>query len=484
MQVVQVVLLLLYVVPMLFIFGYSLVQFSLMLAYRAKKKTPEAPLPPTPSEWPLVTVQLPIYNERYVVERLLDTVALLDYPATRLEIQILDDSTDDTTERIAERVAYWTAKGVNMQHVRRPNREGFKAGALAWGLAKARGEFIAIFDADFVPSPDFLQKTIPYFLTDAAIGVVQTRWGHLNESYSLITRLQALGLDAHFTIEQTGRSSGGHFINFNGTAGVWRRQTIMQAGGWSADTLTEDLDLSYRAQLNGWRFVYLENLLSPAELPITMPAVKSQQYRWTKGAAECARKNLPAVWRSPRLSLSTKLHATFHLLNSTVFVAALWVALWSVPMMLLTSAAIYLQWTVFFQLSLVMLASFYWMAFRQKGNLGEFIRLFPAFLGVMMGLSFHNAIAVLEGYLGRKTPFVRTPKFNIRSAGERWQTNRYLSQTTPPLTRIEAGLAVYFTIGLVLGITQANVSAVGFHGLLVAGYSYIAYYSIRHSRLS
>lgn len=245
--------------------------------------------PPLSFEFPLVTVQLPIYNELYVVERLIDAVCLFEYPKNRLEIQVLDDSTDETVSIIAQKVRLYKAQGFDIQHIRRSSRDGFKAGALAYGLTAAKGEFIAIFDADFIPHPDFLTTTIPHF-ENATVGVVQTRWVHLNESYSLITQLQAFGLDGHFIVEQGGRNAAGHFINFNGTAGVWRKSCILDAGGWSAQTLTEDLDLSYRAQLRGWQFVYLENVETPAELPATMPALKSQQYRWMKGAPNAPAK--------------------------------------------------------------------------------------------------------------------------------------------------------------------------------------------------
>lgn len=475
----QYIVLALYLLSILFIFAYSVSQVGLVVAYRNKKRENKpAENRPLPVPLPVVTVQLPVYNERYVIERLIGAVLAFDYPKELLEIQILDDSTDDTVEIIAKKVAQGLAAGFDIHHIRRADRRGFKAGALAYGLTMAKGEYIAIFDADFVPVPEFLRRSVPHF-SDAEVGVVQSRWGHLNEDYSLITRMQAFGLDAHFTIEQVGRNVGGHFINFNGTAGIWRATTIQDAGGWSADTLTEDLDLSYRAQQKGWRFVYLEDLVSPAELPVTLPAVKSQQYRWTKGAAECARKNLPAVWKSENLSLPTKLYASFHLLNSSIFVATLMTALLSVPMLALRLGW---GWLTFFQLSLVIMAVFYWTAFRQKGGtFGQFIATFPAFLTLMLGLSLHNAVAVVEGYLGRKTPFIRTPKFNVKQRGDRWQSNTYNARKIPPLTWAEWGLALYFLLGLVLGITTQNYSALGFHTVLVLGYGFIAYYSVRHS---
>ena len=497
MTIVQYLVLIPFLLAILFIFAYSVSQVGLVWAYfgAQRHKDPEAQsrdaidrVYPLASDrastsdhaWPGVTVQLPVYNERYVIERLMEAVIAFDYPQELLEIQLLDDSTDDTVDIIARKVDEYKTKGFDIKHIRRRERTGFKAGALAYGLTVARGEFIAIFDADFVPKPEFLTKTIPYF-SDSRVGVVQSRWGHLNEAYSLITRMQAFGLDAHFTIEQVGRSVGGHFINFNGTAGLWRKDTITDAGGWSADTLTEDLDLSYRAQQRGWRFVYLEGLVSPAELPVTLPAVKSQQYRWTKGAAECARKNLGNVWRTPELSLSTKLYATFHLLNSSIFVATLATALLSVPMLALRLGW---GWLTFFQLSLLIMGVFYWTAFQRRGGtFRQFVVMFPTFLTIMLGLSLHNAVAVIEGYLGRKTPFVRTPKFNVNRRGESWQANTYLAREIPALTWVEGALVLYFLGGIVLGLVTHNYSALAFHTVLVLGFGFVAYWSVRHSRV-
>src|SRR6056297_2782400 len=282
----------LYLFFLTFILLYSLVQLSLVLSYKRYRKQhagdADSAYEVDDPELPTVTVQLPVFNERYVVERLIDSIAQLD------------DSTDDSKNIAIRRVAHWRDRGVDIRHVTRPDRKGYKAGALAFGLEQARGEYIAIFDADFVPRKDFLLGALPPF-RDAQVGMVQTRWEHLNRDYSILTRLQAFALDAHFSVEQGGRNAGGHFMNFNGTAGVWRKETIADAGGWSDDTLTEDLDLSYRAQLKGWRFVFLEATGAPAELPAVMSALKTQQFRWNKGAAECARKNLGKVFRNPSL---------------------------------------------------------------------------------------------------------------------------------------------------------------------------------------
>ena len=282
------------------------------------------------NDWPMVTVQLPVYNEKYVIQRLIDNITSMDYPKDKLEIQILDDSTDDTTRLAEEKVNEFAALGYDISLVRRAERKGYKAGALQYGLKTAKGQFIAIFDADFLPRQHFLKATIGHF-KNPEIGVVQTKWEHINQSYSLITELQAFQLNVHFTVEQTGRESGGYFLQFNGTAGVWRKETILDAGGWQADTITEDLDLSYRAQLKNWKIQYLEDIGSPAELPAEMNGLKSQQYRWMKGGAETARKILPNVWNSD-IPFKKKIHATIHLMSSAVFVFIFILGVFSVPL--------------------------------------------------------------------------------------------------------------------------------------------------------
>jgi cellulose synthase/poly-beta-1,6-N-acetylglucosamine synthase-like glycosyltransferase len=282
------------------------------LYYKYRKQTPK----PAGhfATLPKVTVQLPLYNEMYVAERLLDAVVALDYPKDKLEVQVLDDSTDETTEIVAHKAAELRQQGFDVSHVHRSNRHGYKAGALEHGLQTATGEFIAIFDADFVPQPDLLQTTIQYF-TDPNIGMIQTRWGHLNEHYSMLTRLQSMFLDGHFLIEQTARARSGRFFNFNGTAGIWRRTCIISSGGWQHDTLAEDLDLSYRAQIKGWQFLFLPNIVTPAELPVEMNAFKSQQHRWAKGSVQAGKKMLPVLWRT-KLPLKIKIEGTVHLTSN------------------------------------------------------------------------------------------------------------------------------------------------------------------------
>jgi len=441
--------------------------------------------------WPFITVQLPIYNELYVIERLIDSVAAFDYPKDRFEIHILDDSTDETLEVVRKKVEAVRAKGFNIRQICRQERQGFKAGALRDGMAHAQGEFIAIFDADFLPRPEFLQKTIPHF-QDPDVGVVQTRWEHINEDYSLITRLQALQLNVHFTVEQVGRMSGDYLLQFNGTAGVWRRETIEDAGGWEADTLTEDLDLSIRAQMNGWRIHYLEHIGSPAELPVEMNSLKSQQFRWMKGGAETAKKMLPAVWRSEALTINQKIHTTSHLLASSIFVFVFITGFSSVPLLFLLGDLIELGFSknffAYFLVGLLSVIGIYYVANVQapvhKEPFGKavfkFILLFPLFLSLSMGLSLHNTIAVWQGFRGKKSPFVRTPKFNIKTMRDSFRKHKYLTRKITWSTVLEGVLALYFAGAVVGGLYIQNTTFLIFHLLLALGYGAIFYFTLRH----
>ncbi|MBI1268058.1 MAG: glycosyltransferase [Cryomorphaceae bacterium] len=484
----ELIVIIVYGLLLMFILAYSLVQLSLARTYARSFKSHHALVIPDVLEaWPPVTIQLPVFNELYVVERLIDAVAAIDYPADKLEIQVLDDGNDDSVELAINRVAFWKGKGINIAHIQRPDRVGYKAGALAYGLEIAKGEFTAIFDADFIPDPLFLRKTIPFLMADSSLGVVQTKWEHVNEDYSMLTRMQAFGLDAHFSVEQVGRNEKGHFINFNGTAGVWRNACIADAGGWQHDTITEDLDLSYRAQLKGWKFKYLEEVGSPSELPAEMNGLKSQQFRWTKGAAECAVKNLGKVIRKKGLPFSTKLHAIFHLMNSFVFLCILGAAMLSLPILwvkinrpvydlLFNLAAIFL-------IGFLILAYFYWMSRKRKNESGlKFLGYFPLFLSVSMGLSLHNSIAVIEGYMGKKTPFVRTPKYALTEKNGTWTGKRYAALKANPLTLVELLLMLYFIFGMVLGISNSEFGLLPFHLMLSFGFGYVAYMSIKHSR--
>lgn len=456
-------------------------QFNLALIYKKfRRQKVIEPLPLT--TFPRVTVQLPVYNEKYVVERLIDCVCRLDYPKDKLEIQVLDDSTDETLEISASCVNRWAAQGIDITLVRREKRTGYKAGALAYGMEKASGEFIAIFDADFLPLADFLQKTIPHFET--GIGMVQTKWGHINENYSLLTKIQAFGLNAHFTVEQSGRASSGKFMNFNGTAGVWRKTCIEEAGGWQHDTLTEDLDLSYRAQLKGWEFKYVEGVVTPAELPVVVPAIKSQQYRWNKGAAETARKNLGTILKS-KLSKTVKFHAMMHLLNSSVFIFLLFASILSIPMLVFKTAKPETQLAYhlggIFVLGFLAMAFFYWIS-TQSNKKDEpfkyYLVHFPLFVIFSMGMSLHNAIAVAEGYLGFKTPFIRTPKFDIQKKSDTWKGNTYMSKGLTPTTIIEGLLALYFGFGIGYGLLFGDYGLLFFHLMLTLGFGSVFIYTL------
>ncbi|MCB0599783.1 MAG: glycosyltransferase [Saprospiraceae bacterium] len=476
-----------YALALFYVLVFCLSQLHLLWLYSRHHHRPSEATPPPPNKWPPVTVQLPIYNEIYVVERLIRNIMLLDYPKELLEVQILDDSTDDTTEIITRVVREYQAQGFHIRHIRRPDRQGYKAGALQYGLEEASGEFIAIFDADFLPTPDFLKRTIPWF-SDPRTGVVQTRWEHLNESYSLITALQAFQLNVHFSVEQTGRLEGQYLLQFNGTGGIWRRQTILDAGGWQPDTLTEDLDLSYRSQLRGWKIQYLEKLGSPAELPAEMNGLKSQQHRWMKGGAETAKKNLPHVWRST-LPLGKKIHATLHLMASAIFVFVFLIGVFSVPVLFLTRfLEINIHYFAWFLTGMLAIVAVYFAGNVttgwSKGSWGKkalkFLVLFPVFLSLSMGLSLHNSVAVIQGWLGRKSSFVRTPKFNIRTITDTFRNHRYLARSISRLTVWEGVMAVYFLAAVVMGIYYGFTSFVIFHGMLAFGYGMIFYYSLRH----
>ena len=468
-----------YSFALLIISLFSLEQLYLALLYRKTKKRPAYE---ALTHFPMVTVQLPVYNEKYVIDRLIDCVCGLDYPKDKLEIQVLDDSTDETSDLVLNKIGEWTAKGIDIRHIIRPERVGFKAGALQYGLQKAGGEYIAIFDADFLPHPDFLKKTLPAFRED--IGMVQTRWGHINQDYSILTRMQAFGLNAHFTVEQSARNASGKFMNFNGTAGIWRKDCIEDAGGWQHDTLTEDLDLSYRAQLKGWKFEYLEGVTSPAELPVLVTAIKSQQYRWNKGAAETARKNCVHIWKSGQ-SFHVKLHALMHLFNSSVFLFLLIAAVLSIPMLYLKGAQP--EFEIIFNLAGVFIVGFigmtifYWVSARASTpdfSLKYYLVHFPLFLIFSMGMALHNAIAVTEGYLGIKSPFIRTPKFNITSRKDSWKGNSYLTKGIAPLTIMEGLLALYFVFGVVTGIQMQDFGLMLFHTMLALGFGAVFFLSI------
>ncbi len=454
----------LYVVVLAVLGVYAAHRLVLVALYFRRRA---APAPPPPADPPAVTVQLPLYNEASVAERLLDAAAAIDWPRDRLDIQVLDDSTDETTALVAAKVAELRARGVAATHVRRGERTGFKAGALEHGLRSARGELLAVFDADFVPGPDVLARTTGCF-ANPAVGMVQARWGHLNREDSLLTQAQALLLDGHFVLEHGARARAGCFFNFSGTAGVWRKQAIVDAGGWHADTLTEDMDLSVRAQLRGWRFAFLPDVVVPAELPADMNALRTQQFRWAKGQVQVARKLGGAVARA-RLPLLKRVDALFHLTSNVSYV-------------FLFAACLLLPWTVgasfpapVFLGATASVAAFYALAQREIGGgaLAALARA-PLLMAVCAGLSAHQSRAVLEALAGRASPFVRTPKTGGRPARYRATRSRAFA--------LELAVGAYLLGGAVVAASARAFSTLAFLLVFAGGFVYVGASSLRGRR--
>lgn len=484
-----------YILCLLLIFIYCLAEMYLARQYNGFKKQPTTPPPLLPlnlpdDEYPMVTVQLPVYNEMYVIERLIDAVAAFDYPVNRFEIQVLDDSSDETTRLAAHKIKQYQTQGLNICHIRRTKRTGFKAGALQDAMPLAKGELIAIFDADFIPTPDFLRKTVPYF-KNPCLGMVQTRWEFVNKQYSILTLIQSFFIDAHFTVEQGGRNASGYFMNFNGTAGIWRKQAIIDGGGWQHDTLTEDLDLSYRTQLKGWQFYYLDTLGTPSELPADMPSFKSQQFRWIKGGAETAAKNLPAVLRS-NLSAAIKMQALVHLLSGSIYIVMLIFTLISVPLLLLSKQLLPFLANVkvlgaLFMLSNVAVLYVHYISAKHTNNNArtpwkQIVVLMPPFLVVTIGLSLHNALAALRGWHGQKTPFIRTPKFSLSGSTDKWQNKRYTIKSINKVTLAEGVLSLYFLAAMAYAFASGIFYLLPMHLLAFCGFATVFTYSVLHTR--
>lgn len=468
----EIAILSLYALTMALLAVYGLHRYQLVFLHRRHQADRIEPRGHFDRE-PVVTIQLPIFNEKYVMERLIGAVCEIDWPKDRLEIQVLDDSTDDTRELAAATVAKWREAGVDIRHLHREDRTGYKAGALDAGMAEARGDYVAIFDADFVPPRDLLRQTIDHFADDS-IGMVQVRWEHLNRRHSLLTRIQALMLDGHFLIEHTARNRSGRFFNFNGTAGIWRRQCIAEAGGWQHDTLTEDLDLSYRAQMAGWRFLYLPTLTAPAELPVEMNSFKSQQHRWTKGSIQTGIKLLPSIWRSA-LPLRVKIEATFHLTNNVAYPLMIALSLLLGPAIWIRHAH-GLNWFPFLDLPLFLCATMSVAAFylaapgRSAGSRLERLLLLPALMALGIGLAVNNTKAVIEAAFKRDSPFVRTPKHRIE--GERshsWVRMTYRAKANY-LPLIELGLGAWFCFVCVQAWRSGQWSALPFLLLFASGF--------------
>ncbi|MEP6993881.1 MAG: cellulose synthase family protein [Acidobacteriota bacterium] len=452
--------------------------WMVLLYYRHRHRSPRPPGPL--AALPRVTIQLPIYNEVYVVERLVQAVAAIDYPRHLLEIQILDDSTDETRDIARGMAQRLRALGCDMAYLHRARRDGFKAGALQEGLLAASGEYLLIFDADFVPPPGILLSCLEHF-SDPRVGMVQARWEHLNRDFSLLTRIQAILLDGHFVIEHTARHRSGRFFNFNGTAGIWRRSCLMDAGGWQADTLTEDLDISYRAQLRGWKFVYLRDCVAPAEVPVDIHGFKSQQHRWAKGSIQTGRKLLPAILKGA-LPWKIKTEAFFHLTNNVSYLLVLCLALLMVPAIVIRDRIgwqklIVLDFPLFFGATFSFLA-FYISSQRELGRSWiATLRCLPLLLSLGIGLSVNNARAVLEGALNRETKFTRTPKYGIEGVVGEWKSKKYRAARDASLVG-EIVLAVYFFFSLVFAVRFRYWASVPFLLVFFNGYAYAAGLSI------
>jgi len=427
-------------------------------------------------KFPLVCVQLPMYNEKYVVERLLKWVTRLDWPRNRLDIQVLDDSTDETTEICRRLVEHYRAEGFRIRLLHRTNREGYKGGALTEGLRKTRASFVAVFDADFLPPPDFLKRTIPYF-KDRKVAVVQSRWEHINHDYSILTRVQAILLDQHFTIEQQMRNRFGHFMTFNGTAGVWRKRAIEDAGGWDGNCLAEDVDLSFRAQLKGWKFIYLNDLKSPSELPIDVAGFKTQQFRWAKGTIQAGKKLLPSILSS-KLSFLSKFEAVVHVTAHLVYPLLLMLALLTLPLLLVRNSGVdYRSYFVFMSVfSIGALPYFLLYFFAQKDSYPDWksrLGAVPLVISVVMALCVNNSIAVIEGFLGKASEFVRTPKYNI-TARDMADHKRGYRARLKPSTFVELGLGIYLTATAVYSLVTMQFAILPFIVLYAFGFLYFS----------
>lgn len=434
---------------------------------------------------PRVTVQLPIYNELYVVERLVEAACQIRYPRELLEIQVLDDSTDGTVEIAAACVSKYRDQGFNIHHVHRTNRQGFKAGALDNGLKLATGELIAIFDADFIPAPNFLEDVVDYF-SDSEVGMVQVRWGHINREYSLLTRVESIILDGHFVIEHGGRHLSGRFFNFNGTAGILRRAAIETSGGWQHDTLTEDTDLSYRAQMAGWRFLYLPHIVCAAELPVEMNSFKTQQSRWAKGLVQTAIKLLPRIMRTD-LPLKIKVEAFFHLTANISYPLMIALSLLLLPAMIVRFNQGWFQ-MLYIDLPLWLastasVSTFYLIS--QKELYPDWrlrVRYLPFLMALGIGLSVSNSKAVMEALLGIKTGFKRTPKYRIENKTDHWATKKYLRRTGV-MPFFELSLGAYFALVVLYAFTNQNYPTIPFLMLFVVGFTYMGLMSIVHMTL-
>ena len=466
-----------FVLIILAIYGWH--RYYLVYLYlRNRDKGPSATTALDPT--PIVTIQLPLYNEMYVADRLIEAVSRIEYPPDRLEIQVLDDSTDETQSIAEFAVRRFAAQGVDIKYYHRAHRNGYKAGALEAGLKAARGEFIAIFDADFIPTSDFLTRLMPHF-ADPRVGMVQARWGHINQDYSLLTKIQSILLDGHFVLEHGGRNRSGRFFNFNGTAGAWRRVAIDDAGGWQHDTLTEDLDLSYRAQLRGWQFVFLADLIAPAEVPVEMNAFKSQQFRWAKGSIQTCRKLLPRILRS-NLPFGVKAEAFFHLSANFNYPLMCVLSVLMFPSMVIRYnmgwyEMLLIDVPLFFAATFSV-CNFYMVCQREihRDWLAR-VKYLPFLMSIGLGLSINNTRAVFEALFNKQSEFTRTPKYHIEGAADEWVGKKY-RQTVPLQPLIELALGLYFTATIFYALANQIYGTVPFLMLFQIGFLYTGLVSI------
>ena len=474
-----------YFAVMIVLSFYGIHRYTMAYQYFKHRKNYSPDPPKRFEDLPRVTVQLPIFNEQFVIDRLIEAVCAMEYPREKLEIQVLDDSTDETREVAASIVERYAALGHPIVYIHRTNRHGFKAGALDAGLKVAKGEFVAIFDADFVPPPEWLMRVIHHF-AEPEIGMVQTRWTHLNRDYSLLTRVEAILLDGHFVLEHGARSRAGDFFNFNGTAGMWRRQAIVDGGGWQHDTLTEDTDLSYRSQMAGWKFKYQPEIECPSELPIEMTAFKTQQARWAKGLIQTSIKILPKIFRSdvPR---KVKIEAVYHLTANMSYPFMVIMTALLIPAMICRFYQGWFQMLLIdvplFTASSLSIAVFYMMSQRElfPGTWKRTFFYLPFLMAVGIGLTVTNSKAVMEALLGIKSAFVRTPKYRVAAKGEKSQAAKYRKRLKLA-PWIEIFLGCYFFAAIVYTFSNKNYFTAPFLILFVVGYWYTGFMSLLQGR--
>ena len=480
MSPIEFAILGLYFLTLVILAVFGLHRYIMVFLYYRHRARRAVPLPP-PARLPRVTVQLPLYNEMYVVDRLVDSVCRIRYPKELLEIQVLDDSVDETQDIARAAVERYREEGFDIHYLHREDRHGFKAGALDYGLQQAKGEFVVIFDADFVAPPDILEKSLGSF-EDPRVGMVQVRWGHINRDYSLLTQVQSILLDGHFILEHGGRNRSGRFFNFNGTAGVWRRHAIADAGGWQHDTLTEDLDLSYRAQMNGWRFVFLQDVVSPAEIPVEMNAFKSQQHRWAKGSIQTCKKLLPRILAS-ELPMPIKVEAVFHLTANFAYPLMILLSVLMFPAMVIRYNMGWYEMLIvdvpLFIGATMSVCSFYLVSQREifGDDWRARIKYLPAVLSVGIGLSVNNAKAVVEALLGWDSEFTRTPKYRVEGAGDDWRLKRYRGCVNF-VPFVELALGTYFTFMAYYAAANGILGTLPFIFLFQFGFLYAALLSL------